>query len=99
MDTADTPRPSDRLRPALPKPFDVRWADGLQISLPHPISMSDPGRPGSATSRAGLDEGRWRGQEIRTCEIDLRPCRWADPLPLLSLALSLANFEARVGEV
>jgi hypothetical protein len=47
----------------------------------------------------GLDERQWQGQDISTCVIDLRDCRWADPLPLLSLALSLANFEHKGGEV
>ena len=49
--------------------------------------------------QAALEERQWKGLDIRVCVIDLRPCRWADPLPLLSLALSLASFEANGGEV
>lgn len=99
MDTADTPRPSAQPRPSLPKPFDVRWTNGV-LTL---VTASDLNERSWAAwfgdLQAGLDERQWQGQEIRTCEVDLRPCRWADPLPLLSLALSLANFEDKGGEV
>lgn len=41
----------------------------------------------------------WDDQDIRRCHVDLTECRWADPLPLLSLGLSLVEFEQNGGSV
>jgi len=99
MDTADALRPSRPPRPTLSKPFEAQWTDGV-LTL---VVASDLNERSWAAwfggLQASLDERQWQGQDIHTCVIDLRPCRWADPLPLLSLALSLANFEAKGGEV
>jgi hypothetical protein len=99
MDTADALRPSRPPRPTLSKPFETQWTDGT-LTL---VVASDLNERSWAAwfggLQASLDERQWQGQDIHTCVIDLRPCRWADPLPLLSLALSLANFEAKGGEV
>ena len=99
MSTADAPRPANPPRPALPEPFEVQWSDGV-LTL---VTASDLNERSWAAwfgnLQVGLDKRQWQGQDILTCVIDLRLCRWADPLPLLSLALSLANFEAKGGEV
>jgi|GEM_PF-2167952 len=99
MNTADAPRLAGWPRLALSKPFDARWSDGV-LTL---VAGSDLSERSWAAwfgdLQAGLDERNWQGKDIRTCVIDLQPCRWADPLPLLSLALSLANFETKGGEV
>lgn len=99
MDIEDAPRPSGPLRPPLPKPFEPDWTDGV-LTL---VAASDLNERSWAawfgSLQAGLEARQWQSQNIRSCQIDLRPCRWADPLPLLSLALSLANFEAKGGEV
>lgn len=99
MDIADVPRLPSRPWPTLPKPFDARWVDGV-LTL---VAASDLNERSWAAwfggLQAGLDERQWQGQDIHTCVIDLRLCRWADPLPLLSLAISLANFEDKGGDV
>lgn len=46
-----------------------------------------------------LRNKKWEGQDIRRCHVDLTECRWADPLPLLSLGLSLVEFEQNGGSV
>ena len=99
MSTSDAPRPANQPRPTLPKPFEVLWSEGV-LTLRAASDLNE--RSWAAWFgglQIGLDERQWRGQDILTCVIDLRLCRWADPLPLLSMALSLANFEAKGGEV
>jgi hypothetical protein len=46
-----------------------------------------------------LESSSWKGQAVMACHVDFSHCRWADPLPLLSLALALADFEAQGKEV
>ena len=99
MDTADERRLSGPPRPTLPNPFETRWTDGVLTLVAAPDLNERSWAAWFGDLQVGLDKRQWRGQDIRTCEIDLRSCRWADPLPLLSLALSLRNFEAKGGTV
>lgn len=46
-----------------------------------------------------LREGRWKDQNFTHCHLDFRRCNWADPLPLLSIAISLSEFERGGGAV
>ncbi len=99
MDASDAPRTPGRLRSSLPKLFERQFTEGV-LTLVAARDLNE--RSWGAwfgELQAALDERQWKGHDIRVCVIDLRPCRWADPLPLLSLALSLANFEAKGGEV
>lgn len=99
MDTPDALRMSGGPRSFLPKPFERRFTRGV-LTL---VAASDLNERSWAAwfgeVQAALDERQWNRVDIRVCVIDLRHCHWADPLPLLSLALSLANFEAKGGEV
>lgn len=99
MDTSAAPRPSDGLRSSLPRPFEGRWAKGILTLVAAPDLNERSWGAWFGDLQSALDERQLMGEVIRICVIDLRPCRWADPLPLLSLALSLANFEAKGGEV
>lgn len=47
----------------------------------------------------GLRNKRWDDQKITKCHLDLMLCTWADPLPLLSLAITLSEFEQANGQV
>jgi hypothetical protein len=99
MDTSAAPRPSGGLLPSLPRPFEGRWAKGVLTLVAAPDLNERSWGAWFGDLQTALDERQWKGLDIRVCVVDLRPCRWADPLPLLSLALSLANFEAKGGEV
>ena len=41
----------------------------------------------------------WEGSPFSHCHVDLKFCQWADPLPLLSLSVSLVEFEQAGGSV
>lgn len=97
MDIAEPLPPPGPRRKLLPKPFNILWNNGV-LTL---VAASDLSERSWAAwfgeIQAGLEKRKWKGQDIQTCTIDLRPCRWADPLPLLSLALSLAEYERKDG--
>lgn len=42
--------------------------------------------------QAALHQSKWKGQALDHCRIDLTACAWADPIPLLSLGIALAQF-------
>ncbi|MEE9338923.1 MAG: hypothetical protein V3U87_12665, partial [Methylococcaceae bacterium] len=46
-----------------------------------------------------LKSGNYQKCIIKQCHVDLSYCSWADPLPLLSLALSLSEYEEMGGKV
>lgn len=46
-----------------------------------------------------LRQGAWKGKTITSCHLDFTDCRWADPLPLLSIAICMADFEKIGGSV
>lgn len=99
MSTTDAPSSTHRPRRVLPKPFDIQHSDGLLTLISAPDLNERSWAAWFGNIQVGLDERQWQGQNIHTCVIDFRDCTWADPLPLLSLALSLANFEAKGGDV
>lgn len=41
----------------------------------------------------------WKGKSFSHCHVDLTSCPWADPLPLMSLSVALAEFEQAGGSV
>lgn len=90
---------ANQSRRPLPKPFETQWNEG-QLTLVAARDLNE--RSWAAwfgTIQAGLEKRQWHGRKIDMCVLDLSYCRWADPLPLLSLALSLADFEANGGVV
>lgn len=46
-----------------------------------------------------LQRGCYEGHNFKQCHIDLSYCKWGDPLPLLSLALTLNEYELTGGDV
>ena len=46
-----------------------------------------------------LKSGYYQKRIFNQCHVDLSYCSWADPLPLLSLALSLSEYEETGGKV
>jgi hypothetical protein len=46
-----------------------------------------------------LGSSKFEGATFSQCHIDLSTCCWADPLPLLSLALTLVEYERKGGKV
>ena len=49
--------------------------------------------------QSALRQRVWLGVPFRHCHINLSSCTWADPLPLMSLSVALAEFEAKEGTV
>ena len=43
--------------------------------------------------------GHWNNSPFSHCHVDLSSYQWADPLPLMSLSISLAEFEQKGGSV
>jgi len=46
-----------------------------------------------------LQKGEWFGKHIDSIIIDMRSCYWADPIPMLALLLSIAEFTDQHGHV
>jgi len=46
-----------------------------------------------------LRRGEYNNHSFTSCHVDLSQCYWADPLPLLSLSLSLIEYEQNTGRV
>ncbi len=86
-------------RQSLTKPFDTEWNNDV-LTLVAARDLNE--RSWAAwfgAIQSGLEKRQWNKRNINVCVLNLSYCRWADPLPLLSLALSLAVFEANGGEV
>lgn len=75
-----------------------RLADGLQLKANPDLNEASWGAWFGAVQEA-LRNKKWQDQDIRHCHVDLTECRWADPLPLLSLGISLMEFERNGGGI
>lgn len=84
-----------RERPLLAKPFQLerKGADELNVTISKDFGERVWGAWFGELQQA-LETCRWKSQPIVTLHVDFSFCRWADPLPLLSLSLALAGFES-----
>lgn len=84
-----------RERPLLAKPFQIGWegADELGITISEDFGERVWGAWFGELQQA-LETCRWENRPIRMIHVNFSSCRWADPLPLLSLSLALADFES-----
>ena len=86
---------TDKKTNNLEKPLLLSWegTNNLNITIAKDFSERSWAAWFGEVQQA-LEVFSWEGQPIMSCHVDFSSCRWADPLPLLSLALCLANFEA-----
>jgi hypothetical protein len=84
-----------RERPLLAKPFQLgqEGADELIVIISEDFGERAWGSWFGELQQA-LETCRWKNLPIGTIHVDFSSCRWADPLPLLSLSLALADFES-----
>lgn len=89
QESVDPERPSHR------RPFELARgpANQLRVAINPDFSERAWGAWFGELQQA-LEQGVWTTEPITSVHIDFSACRWADPLPLLSLALALADFES-----
>ncbi|MCI0724677.1 MAG: phosphoribosyltransferase, partial [Acidobacteria bacterium] len=87
---------SERRR--LPALFEPRLKECLELKAYRDFNEGSWGAWFGQVQKA-LRESVWAGNAIQHCHLDFTDCVWADPLPLLSLALSLVEFEQKGGTV
>lgn len=83
----------------LPELFDILpWGDELVLTSGDELNDARWGAWFGAIQSL-IRYGQANGTPFKSCHLNLRECCWADPLPLLSLALTLAEYERKGGQV
>lgn len=83
----------------LPELFDILpWDDELVLTSGDELNDARWGAWFGAIQSL-LRDDQINGTHFKNCHINLSECYWADPLPLLSLALTLIEYERKGGKV
>lgn len=84
----------------LPEIFEVQ-VDGGKLLLTSGQELNDAGWGARfGLIQDALQTRLWNEDTaFNSCHIDLSTCKWADPLPLMSLAIALSEFELSGGKV
>lgn len=93
----------EKVKGEIQKLFNIGWKDDATKTTLELISCAELNDASWGAWFGEIQDilkfGHYEGYKFTQCNVDLRYCLWGDPLPLLSLALTLNEYELTGGNV